>query len=641
MGAPRYSPAVRFRSISFLLLAALLLTGAGCPKSSRRTLVMPEVPTTGDPDARARFQEARTRFERDGVDATGEFEAIAEAYPDDPVAAYARLYAGMSAVRSGNYQVALDDLEKLDLEPGVDAALRARGALYLGLAHNYLGQHRQALPALERGEPAIQDEAERGEWLAAMAVAKGQSDQPLAALPHFDAWYALASPAEKVFIVSALESVVRAADAPAARRAYQELDSRDAPSAAVLGARVANDLAAAGDLTLAESVRAETARAREQIGYLAGRPGSGVAGDPERVGALVPLTGKSWRVGALAVRGLALVAGTFDGAGGSAGAPRPFDLSVRDTRSTAAAAAEGAAALAASGVIAVLGPLDADATDAVAEVADREALPVLSLDPIAGRGPAAQSPYIFQVRHSAEERARALARWAHARGVRDVAILRPDNGYGRAVAAAFRAETERLGAQVVVEATYDPGATSFGSAVKKLRKPFGALFVPDMANRLELVAPALAQANLISAPIDAKKPKHGRKILLLSTAEALTSSYLRGSGRYSLGAVLAPGFYPDREHPLIGDFVDRYEQAVGRAPTVYEAYAYDAALAVRAAVEAGAATRSELAGALLSQRVRGLTGTVSFDSGRRRADDGRLFTVVQTEAGDFAIRALD
>jgi hypothetical protein len=194
---------------------------------------------------------------------------------------------------------------------------------------------------------------------------------------------------------------------------------------------------------------------------------------------------------------------------------------------------------------------------------------------------------------------------------------------------------------VVVERWYPPGETSFAKTVGGLPQPCQAVFVPDVAQRLELVAPALAAANLIATPIDGKPPARGRKILLLSTAEALGPRYLRSSGRYSLGAVLAPGFYPDRFDPLIADFVDRYEETYGELPTAVDAYAYDAARVVAAAVAAGARSREALSDRLARGEVAGVTGAIRFGPSRQRADEGLLFEVApHGEAGDLAIRAL-
>ena len=151
------------------------------------------------------------------------------------------------------------------------------------------------------------------------------------------------------------------------------------------------------------------------------------------------------------------------------------------------------------------------------------------------------------------------------------------------------------------------------------------------------MAPQLAVANLVVQPAGAGKPARGRAILLLATAEALTPKFLRGSGRYSTGALLAPGFYPDDADPRIGPFVARFRAAYGgEDPTYLDAYAWDAALVVRAAVEGGAKDRVAVAAAIAVGVVTGVTGEVRFDSAGARADAGVLFTVV----GGTAIRAV-
>jgi ABC-type branched-subunit amino acid transport system substrate-binding protein len=261
-------------------------------------------------------------------------------------------------------------------------------------------------------------------------------------------------------------------------------------------------------------------------------------------------------------------------------------------------------------------------------------VPVLSLAPRSGTFPG-----VFALRHSAEERARSLARHAYDEGVRDFAIFAPDAPYGRVVGKAFADEVNRLGGSVVVEHRYPRGITSFKDDVKALKKPWSAVFVPDTSRTLELIAPALAAANLNARPIG-DKGKHGRSILLLSTAEGVDDHFLRSAGRYSWGAVLAPGFYPDRTDERIADFVTRYESEFGAAPSVHEAYAYDAATLVREAEAAGAGTRAELVGALRSASIVGLTGKIRFGVDGRRADPGLLFEVQQPITDQFELRAL-
>jgi branched-chain amino acid transport system substrate-binding protein len=260
-------------------------------------------------------------------------------------------------------------------------------------------------------------------------------------------------------------------------------------------------------------------------------------------------------------------------------------------------------------------------------------VPFLSLD--VGDGPlVAGAPHVYRVVIPVEQRARSLARAAYAAGVRDFAILAPDMAYGQRAGKAFKEEITRLGGKVTLEVTYAKDATSFVDQVKKISgTPFDALFIPDTAARLELIAPQLAVANLNVTRPGAKKPKRGRNIVLLSTAEALAPAFVRGSGRYTVGALFAPGFYPDDQHERIGPYVQRFRAAYGADPTYLDAYAYDAALCVRAAVESGAGSRAAVAQALARGQVAGLTGVVRFDEARGRADDGLLYQVASDAAG--------
>ncbi|HTM23165.1 MAG TPA: penicillin-binding protein activator [Kofleriaceae bacterium] len=604
-----------------LLIAALILLAA-CPGRTRRPLTIPE---GGDAGARQRFVEARQQFERSG--GGGErFEAIAEQFPGDPVAPYALLYAGMAAVRAGDHKHAVELLGGVD--PGGDDALRRRTDLYLGIALVYRGDPAHALPRLQRGEEQIEGDGERAEWLAAMAEAVGRGPQPLDALPRYDAWHKVARGGERAYIVDRLQALVAAADAGAARRAWDKID-HGGPAGAVLGLRVAADLAAGGDLDGAAHVRGDIADAARRIGLDVATPAAG--GDPRRLGVVLPLSGKRAQVAELALRGMIDAAGGLQ-RGGDAG----VELWVRDSRSESVAAGTAAQGLAAAGAIALVGPLDGASAAAAAEHA--AGAPVITLDP---RPAAHPGGAVFHVMHSAEARARALARWAFGKGVRRAALLAPTSGYGRAVGDAFGDEWKRLGGTLAASADYAPEATAFAEPIKQLGAGWQALFVPDQAARLALITPALAAAGMIAQPVNEPAPRQGRALLLLSTAEGLDDRFARLAGRYCRGAVLAPGFYPDRFDPRFTDFIDRHELAFGHLPTAWDAYAHDAVAAVAQAIAGGARSRAAVAAALLAGEPAGLTGPIRFTPAGLRADDGILYTVeLRADSGEPTVRVL-
>ncbi len=629
------------RTTAVVIAATILL---GCPNKRKIASPEPPVPRNGDQSALQRFEESQAQFQQGGgemsaAETATNFEKIAQEFPDDPIVPHALLYAGMSAVGAGEWDKAIENLNELIANQDADDALIVRGFLYRGIAKNYAGDYQGAVVDLKAGQPSVgSTEGEKPEYLAAMALAHVGLKRVGDALPYFDAWYRVAKDSEKVFIVSEVAKAVDLLAASELEPVWGTLEDKKGPSAAYLGRRIAATLRSVGETTRAKEVDRATAFARARFGFeLVGGDG-GSAGDPERVGGLLPLSGRSNRIGDQSVRGLSLAAsfGTEPGKGARLGWPKPFSLRLRDSRGSAEQATRMLGELAAEDVIAIVGPVSRLVSRAAATEATKLAIPMVTLSQ---RPSATDSPYVFHVFHSAARRAEILARYAYQKGVRDFAVMKPKNGYGRAVASAFAAEVTRLGGQVIVTVSYSPSATSFRDIVKRLKKPWQAIFVADTARRLELIAPSLAVANFVPRPLGAKG--RGRSILLLSTAEFLTEALVKSAGIHVYGAVFAPGFYADGRDGRIGEFVDRYLEEFGRAPTAIDAYAFDAALLIRSGVEAGAENRAQLAQLLASESVAGLTGQIRFEpTTHQRADAGLLFAVTRLSSGGYAIRAM-
>lgn len=628
-----------------LLLVGLVVMCAGCPtRAARVTTLAPPVGVV--PAALDRYEAARGRLDRGELaEAERAFTAVAEEWPHDPIAAHALYHAGVAASRAGGDDRAVRVLRLALGAPGAVGDLRQRGELALGLALGALGEYAESRALLEplvtstTGDEATHVQA----VLAAADTAVGELAH---ALGHYDAFFANAGVAERRHIADRVAAIVDLLPAAELEPAY----ARAKPSAAAavfLARRLATQARARGDDPLARRLLFETAVGRVAVGL---DPAEGAAdsvvADRNRVGALLPLTGKQRLVGEAALAGLLHATGAdgdVPGAGVvAAGRPLGFTVLVRDTGAGPEQAAAAVDALYAAGAIAAIGPADKDTTVAAARRAEALALPLVTLNVIASAGAASTgSPHLFGVVLYPEDRARVLARRAFRAGARAFAVLAPDGAYGVQVAAAFREEVLLLGARVVAEASYDRRATSFVEPIAKLaRGSFDALFVPDLAQRLELVVAQLAAADLIAAPPRARAPKRGRAFLLLSTAEGLAPGFLAGAGRYARGALFAPGFYVDHEDPRIGPWAARFLGLHGRAPVLLNAQAWDAALVVRAAVEAGAATRDAVAETMARQMVPALTGDIRFGPSRQRIDEGVLFEVREGAGGVLAIRAL-
>jgi ABC-type branched-subunit amino acid transport system substrate-binding protein len=230
----------------------------------------------------------------------------------------------------------------------------------------------------------------------------------------------------------------------------------------------------------------------------------------------------------------------------------------------------------------------------------------------------------------------ALARKALALGARRFAILGPESPGGKRLAAAFKSAVESGGGTVTASLTYPSGATSFSTEVANLRKiEFEALFVPDDAGRLELVAPALAVADIwprapgaysASAHATSAAGRGRHDILLLSTALSVSPRLLRNAERYVQGALLCPGFYPADDNRS-GSFVARFREAYGTTPSAADAYGYDATFLLRGAVERGARTRADVLRILAKETFEGITGDIRFGPDHGRLDAPLVYVV--------------
>lgn len=619
---------IRPRPLGLLALLALVLALAGCPRSTRRTLV-PSVPTTGDASARQRFLAAREAFAKDGGQ-VDEFRAIAAEYQGDPVEPFALLYAGIAAYDAGQAAGAIDSLTGLLARSPLEDGLRRRGELYLGLAKSYVGDGDGALPLLAGAEGAVEDDRERGLWQAAQLHAHLATARPIAALPWIDRFWSRATAPERAYFLARGAEAVAGADEAAVREAWRAA-GEGRVATALLADRAATLLDGDRDSDGARRARSRGAEARKALDL----PASGVDAPAEvappmiaHLGAIVAQSAKHARIGEAIVKGL-----TVGVASVGEGAPT---IQIVDAEGAEAGAA--VANLASGDAAAVIGPADGASVDAAAVRAGELSVPLVSLSPRPEER-AGSGRWVFHIMHSAEARARILARRAHDAGVRRFAILRPESGYGAAVAKAFAAEVSAQGDELVVEVTYKADSKSFTSVAKKLSGSWQAVFVPDAADRVELVAPALASAGFIARAPGTKKATGGRPVVFLSTAEGAGADFVREAGRYCEGGFLAPGYFPGAVDERGLEFERRYLAATGKSPAAVDAYAYDAVRLLAALIAGGATDRGDLARRLGQIASDGVTGPVRFDSDHRRADDGVIYTV-EVDGTAATVRAL-
>ncbi len=385
------------------------------------------------------------------------------------------------------------------------------------------------------------------------------------------------------------------------------------------------------------------------------------------VGVAVPLSGKLKPWGEAVLQGVSLALGEGNG----------FKVVVRDTRGEPEGAQSAIEELAqGEGVIAALGGVVNAEAPRAASAAQDQGLPFISLARVEGVTQA--GPFVFRNMLTAEAQARALAELTMARrGMRRFALLWPQVPYGQELVTSFWDEIDARGGEVRAAESYDHDRTTFAPVVKSMvgklwlderqdyveqvreimkdetdpyrrrkaieklrdRLPpvtdFDAIFIPDFAKNVALIAPALAVEDVVTQTCDPREVERIKKVTgredlrpvqLLGANGWDDPALLEKAGKYVECAIFVDGFFAGSERPDTKVFVAAFQAKYGHPPSILEASAYDAARMIRRALEAGAATRDAVREQLSALKgFPGATGELAFDA--RREITKQLFYI--------------
>jgi ABC-type branched-subunit amino acid transport system substrate-binding protein len=396
---------------------------------------------------------------------------------------------------------------------------------------------------------------------------------------------------------------------------------------------------------------------------------------PDVIGVAVPLSGNYQPWGEAIVRAVQLALGD-----------RPIArIVVRDTRGEPDGAAKAIEALALEeGAIVVVGGVTNAEAERAAATAEELALPFVSLSKQAGV--TAAGPHVFQNMLTAPAQARALADLAMGRlGLRRFAIMYPSITYGTELANAFWDEVEARGGEIRGAETYAADRTTFTPLVKDLvgkldlearadwgrtqreiaerekdpfrrRKAlekardrlapvtdFEAIFIPDFARNVKLVAPALAVEDVVTqtclpdevARISKVTGRPDLRPVQLLGANGWGSDPSLfdvgpgGAGRYVRCAVFVDGFFAGSARPATRAFVDAFASGhAGQVPTILEASAFDAVGMARQQLERRVQTRDGMRDGLAAVKgFPGATGDITMGPDRTPVKELFFLTV--------------
>jgi ABC-type branched-subunit amino acid transport system substrate-binding protein len=394
---------------------------------------------------------------------------------------------------------------------------------------------------------------------------------------------------------------------------------------------------------------------------------------PTLIGIALPLTGDFKGFSDQILNALALAVDLQNRSG--------VQVSVKDTRGEPDGAAQAVEDLAKDGAIVILGPIGLTEGSAAAVRAQQIGIPIVSLS--ATEGITQVGDYVFRDMLTKSAGAKAIALYAQKKlNAHSFGIIAPDSSYGDEVTRAFWDALDEGGSEVRAYEHYPQRTTTFKPFVSRMvgrsqqdldeRKEFmeesqkiiesiqdpykrrkeiarlksqsapvvdfDALFIPDSARTVRLIAPAVASEDVVTSGCDQRelevfkkttKREDVRTVQLLGTSlwnnPELVDERM-GAGRYVQCAVFADGFFADSQRPATRKFVDDFDGAYHRRPGFLEAHAWDAAMIVRRILdEERPQTREAMRSALASMKkpFDGATGETVF--GRDREAQKPLF----------------
>ena len=367
-----------------------------------------------------------------------------------------------------------------------------------------------------------------------------------------------------------------------------------------LRCRLASGAAAAADSLFDSHSEAISGGQHRELAFMLGRQAAPEKQDAaletavspaDKLGVVLPLSGKFAEFGGAILEGIKLAAEQFDQ---GREAQQRVNLEVLDDQSDPVRAASLGRRLAAdSTVAAFIGSYENETSLALGLVAASSGVPAIC--PIADApGLDNLRPMVHVLNRSDPGLARRLARFAvDELKIHTFAILASDDERESLLASAFVHEVNATGGVIVSDQRYNSQTSNFENQMTLLQRylPDG-LFLTAKSDEITQLASQVHYYGLNS-------------IQLLGLEYWDSERVIRMGGEYVDGAVFTSAFYQSGEGLRYNDFKQLYESRYRRPVNRYSGYGYDAASLVFEAAGSFPASRVNLA-----QR---LNGVLDFD----------------------------
>jgi len=330
--------------------------------------------------------------------------------------------------------------------------------------------------------------------------------------------------------------------------------------------------------------------------------------EPIKIGAIVSLTGTYAGLGDPEKKTIEMEVKRINDAGGING--RPVEVIFEDDATDEAKAVAAASKLIEQdGVIAIIGATGSGQTMAVRGDIDRAAIPQVSM---AGATAITANfdPLVFQTPWSNTIVVPFEIADMKKNGITKVGLITDTGGFGKDGREVFLAQAEKAGIEVVSDQTFNPGDT-------------------DMTAQLTNIKGSDAQALVMwtagkeAATVVKNAGELGLKVPVYGSHGNARTEFIEGAGdaaegvKFAAGKILIPEAYGQGTdgYTVATDFVNRYQEAFGAAPSTFAGHAYDALYLI---TEAAKRISGEITPAALRDEIEktagfvGIGGTFNF-----------------------------
>jgi len=301
-----------------------------------------------------------------------------------------------------------------------------------------------------------------------------------------------------------------------------------------------------------------------------------------KIGAFLPATGAYAGIGLHFKHGLELALTTEK--------PAALSWQVDYIDSAIISPAAALADFKSRGVDIVLGPIQSALARSVVQAATSIDLSLILLAPQpelanAGRG-------VFQHFFNAADEAREIVRLLHQHQQFRVALMRPENSFGRLFSKVFTKACLTQKIAIWKNSSYNPAAVDFTLVIKGLRQapsgsgydqseegdtvpnyPFSALVIADFWSRLRLIVPQLAFFGVEEPQLYATSC--GSELEFTKTVESKLDGII----------FIDSSFHSPQPSRLVKNYKKNYFKVYNEPASIYDAYAYDTVQLLTAARE--------------------------------------------------------